>query len=96
MARPDDVERELVLYGKFPDTPDGVEGRLFYFASPGSVSGEAKNMEPHKASEIGWFPLDRLPEPFVPAQRFAISEFFLGKTYSEFLGSFSDSQKKAE
>ncbi len=80
------------MYARFPDDPDGREGRLYYFAAPERFEGVATNAEPDKASEIGWFPVSELPRPFVPHMEVGIGAFLAGKTYAEFEGRFSDSQ----
>lgn len=44
---------------------------------------EVKIQEPHKVDEIGWFPIDRLPEPLHSAIPYDVQmiKAFLNKTY---------------
>lgn len=62
----------------------GTEERLSFFFSPVAWQGEPVNREPHKCSELAWFPLDRLPEPMVPYVRHALQQVQAGQVYSEF------------
>lgn len=43
-----------------------------------------KNMEPHKADDMHWFPLTKLPANTLPYIRAAISMYRKGIVYSEF------------
>lgn len=62
----------------------GTEERLSFFFSPVAWQGEPVNREPHKCSELAWFPRDRLPEPMVPYVRHALEQVQAGQVYSEF------------
>lgn len=62
---------------------DGDE-RMSFFFSPTHWSGEPRNLEPHKCSELGWHALGALPEPMVPYVRHAIEQVLAGHVYSEF------------
>jgi len=55
----------------------------FFFTSEG-WQGEPQNREPHKCSELGWYPLSALPSNMVPYVRHAIEQVVGGSPYSEF------------
>jgi len=57
--------------------------RVSFFFSAFRWRGEPRNMEPHKASDFGWFPLDALPDPMVPYVRQAITRWRAGERYGE-------------
>ncbi|MCZ8517144.1 NUDIX domain-containing protein [Paenibacillus filicis] len=44
--------------------------------------GEPSNMEPDKCSEMGWFPLDELPEDTIPHVRLAVEQAMKGTFYT--------------
>ena len=56
---------------------DGDERVSFFFVTT-EWQGEAVNCEPDKHSEVGWFPLDQLPDNMVWWQRRGL-EGYLGK-----------------
>ncbi|MEV7801957.1 NUDIX domain-containing protein [Microbispora sp. NPDC088329] len=47
----------------------GGTARIGMFLVARSITGTPVNAEPHKCAELGWFPLDRLPERTVPYAR---------------------------
>ncbi len=55
----------------------------FYFAAK-KYTGEPQNMEPEKCDELGYFPIDNLPNNTVAPFRLAIECYAKGITYSEF------------
>jgi 8-oxo-dGTP diphosphatase len=57
--------------------------RVSFFFSASRWRGEPTNMEPHKADDFGWFPLDRLPPNMVPYVRRAIENWRAGGFYGE-------------
>ena len=57
--------------------------RVGFFFSALRWRGEPRNMEPHKASDFGWFALDALPDDMVPYVRRAIELWRAGEFYSE-------------
>jgi ADP-ribose pyrophosphatase YjhB (NUDIX family) len=57
--------------------------RVSFFFSAGRWRGEPRNMEPHKADDFGWFPLDALPDNMVPYVRRAIERWRAGAFYGE-------------
>ena len=82
-----------IMYARVPDSPDQMEGRFYFFGAPNTWEGEVQNMEPNKASEVGWFPLSELPEPFIPMHILWIKAILWGDGYSEYEGKNSDSQR---
>lgn len=57
--------------------------RVGFFFNALRWQGEPRNMEPHKASELGWFPLTALPDGMVPYVRQAIERWRAGERYGE-------------
>jgi ADP-ribose pyrophosphatase YjhB (NUDIX family) len=57
--------------------------RVGFFFSAVRWRGEPRNMEPHKADDFRWFPLDALPDGMVPYVRRAIAAWRAGQGYSE-------------
>lgn len=62
----------------------GTEERVSFFFTARDWRGEPKNMEPHKCSELAWYPTDALPDNVVPYVRHAIEQVARGSAYSEF------------
>ena len=57
--------------------------RVGFFFSARRWRGEPRNMEPHKAGDFRWFPLDALPDNMVPYVRRAIERWQVGLFYGE-------------
>lgn len=57
--------------------------RIDFFMRAGRWSGEPRIMEPDKCDDMGWFPLDSLPENTIPYVRQAIEKVMAGVYYSE-------------
>jgi ADP-ribose pyrophosphatase YjhB (NUDIX family) len=73
---------EDLAFAQVVHRADRGERVSFFFAAE-RWQGEVRNMEPHKASEMGWFPLDALPDPMVPYVRQAIERWRAGVPYGE-------------
>ena len=58
--------------------------RVSFFFQPRHWTGEPRNIEPHKCSDLSWFPIDSLPANVIPYIRQAIEATLLGETYSEY------------
>lgn len=58
--------------------------RIEFFLIAEKWEGEPKNCEPDKADDIGWFPLDALPENFVPKSKHALEQYLVGNIFSEY------------
>jgi 8-oxo-dGTP diphosphatase len=75
--RPDDLTFAQIVH-----RADRGERVSFFFAAR-HWRGEVRNMEPHKASELRWCPLDDLPGDMVPYVRQAIERWRRGEFYGE-------------
>ncbi len=51
---------------------DPIDERVDFFFSCRRWSGEPEIVEEAKAAELGWFPLDGLPDPVVPHELFVL------------------------
>jgi 8-oxo-dGTP diphosphatase len=63
-----------------------IDERIDFFFTARSWSGEPRIAEPDKAVELGWFPLDALPDPVVPHELTVLDALRTGTTtaYSTF------------
>ncbi|GAA1795469.1 hypothetical protein GCM10009795_046220 [Nocardioides hankookensis] len=63
-----------------------IDQRIDFFFTARSWSGEPRIVEPEKAAELRWCPLDALPEPVVPHERSVLDALRTGTTtaYSTF------------
>lgn len=62
----------------------GTEERVSFFFTTEVWVGEPVNREPHKCSELAWYPQAHLPPNMVPYVRHAIEQVAQGRHYSEF------------
>ncbi len=58
--------------------------RVSFFFSTERWQGEPENREPHKCSELAWYPLGNLPPNVIGYVRQAIGLWLQGEAYSEF------------
>ena len=58
--------------------------RVSFFFTADEWQGEPQNREPHKCSELAWYPLPALPGNLIPYIRHAIGCTQRGQVYSEF------------
>lgn len=58
--------------------------RISFFFTASAWQGEPTNREPHKCSELAWYPVGALPSNVVPYVRHAIEQTLAGEPYSEF------------
>lgn len=62
----------------------GDHERIGFYFYPNKWSGEIKNNEPEKCSDLSWFPLEKLPENTIPYIKEAINLSQQGIRYCEF------------
>lgn len=80
---PEGLDLVHVLYrGKRDATGD----RTDYFFSAKNWAGEPENCEPEKCVEAKWFPLDQLPDNWIPYQREAFEKNREGIVFTEIPG----------
>lgn len=60
---------------------DDDVGRMGFFFTAG-WEGTPAIMEPHKCDGLGWFPIDRLPEPMIDYHDQALREIRSSRTFS--------------
>ncbi|MFO1206273.1 MAG: NUDIX domain-containing protein [Burkholderiales bacterium] len=77
-VEPEDLVLRHVIHRK----SDGERMSLFF--SPTRWRGEPRNMEPHKCSDLSWFPADGLPPNMIGYVRHALVQAAAGNIYSEF------------
>lgn len=63
---------------------DAIDERVDFFFTAREWRGEPRIVEPHKAAELGWFPLVALPAPMVPHEAFALAHLESGERYLTF------------
>ncbi|WP_067435605.1 NUDIX hydrolase [Nocardioides jensenii] len=61
-----DVALEFVTSMHRTQGGDPIDERIDFFFTARSWAGEPTIVEPEKCAEIGWFPLEGLPDPVVP------------------------------
>lgn len=59
------------------------DARADFFFTTTKWNGEPVNKEPHKCSELAWFPLENLPKNTVGYVRAALECYLRGEFYSE-------------
>ncbi|UGT43665.1 NUDIX domain-containing protein [Nocardia yamanashiensis] len=72
-----DIRMSTVLHYR----PPGGPGRVGFFFHATTWQGEPFNAEPHKCSELRWFPLDALPADTVPYITLGLDHFRRGLTF---------------
>ena len=63
---------------------EAIDERVDWFFTAWTWTGEPRVVEPEKAAEIRWCPLDRLPEPMVPHEAYALAHLFTDRAYLTF------------
>jgi 8-oxo-dGTP diphosphatase len=69
---PDDVRMAHMIHRR------SAEGRVSFFFSASRWQGEPINREPHKCSELAWYPLHAMPGNVVPYVRHAVEQALEG------------------
>jgi len=64
--------------------PTEIKDRVDIFFTTTKWQGKIKNNEPHKCSDLGWFPLNQLPKNTIPYIKQAIQNMKKKKIYSEY------------
>ena len=75
-------DMELVHVHCSPSEGEGTERANFYLVAH-KWDGEPHNAETDKASEVGWFALDELPDKMIEHFKSAVLHVFDGNYYSE-------------
>ncbi|HSW80432.1 MAG TPA: NUDIX domain-containing protein [Candidatus Saccharimonadales bacterium] len=63
---------------------EGEHERIDLFFEADTWTGKPYNAEPHKASEIKWIDISKLPENMVPVVRESLALIDKGEPYSEY------------
>lgn len=81
----EDVSFAHALY---QEKSNGSGNRVDYFFSATRYEGEARNAEPEKCDDIGWYRPDEFPENMTPHVRHAIKCYLAGVPFSELPHSY--------
>ncbi|ALV46131.1 DNA mismatch repair protein MutT [Arthrobacter alpinus] len=68
----------LTAMHRFLPRGQAIEQRVDFFFSTERWSGNPRIMEPHKAADLQWFPLDELPPLLVPHERYVLERLVAG------------------
>ncbi len=79
--KPEDLKFAVVMHRKAANEADREYIDFFFTAE--NWPGEPRLMEPDKCDEVGWFPLDNLPEKIIPYVKDAILAAQTGNNYLE-------------
>ena len=81
-----DLELSFVTSMQRTRHDEPIDERIDFFFTARSWTGEPRIVEPDKAAELRWCPLDGLPEPVVPHERSVLEGLRTGTTtaYSTF------------
>ena len=60
---------------------EAIDERVDFFFTARDWAGEPRIVEPHKAGELRWCPLDELPDPMVPHEAYALSQLGTDQRY---------------
>jgi 8-oxo-dGTP diphosphatase len=81
----EDLALEFVTSMQRTRHADPIDERIDFFFTTRSWTGEPRIVEPTKAAALEWFPLDRLPDPVVPHERFVLERLGTGlESYTTF------------
>jgi 8-oxo-dGTP diphosphatase len=81
----DDLVLEFVTSMQRTRHADPIDERIDFFFTARSWTGVPRIVEPAKAAALEWFPLDRLPDPVVPHERFVLERLGTGlESYTTF------------
>lgn len=68
----------LTVLHRTDGTPDPIEQRVDFMFTAREWSGEPATQEHHKVADLRWFPLDALPDPLVPHERYVLEHLRAG------------------
>jgi 8-oxo-dGTP diphosphatase len=74
----DGLTLEFVTSMQRSQHADPIDERIDFFFTTRSWRGQPRIVEPTKAAALEWFPLDRLPDPVVPHERFVLERLGTG------------------
>jgi 8-oxo-dGTP pyrophosphatase MutT (NUDIX family) len=74
----DGLELEFVTAMQRTRRADPIDERIDFFFTARSWRGEPRIVEPTKAAALGWYPLDRLPDPVVPHELRVLTRLGVG------------------
>jgi 8-oxo-dGTP diphosphatase len=81
----EDLALEFVTSMQRTRHADPIDERIDFFFTTRTWTGEPRIVEPAKAAAMDWFPLDRLPDPVVPHERFVLDRLGTGlESYTTF------------
>jgi len=78
--RPEDLRLAHVIHRLGTEAQE----RVSFFFTTDQWTGEPENREPHKCSELAWYPQDALPANMVPYVRHTLTCVAAGLPYSEY------------
>lgn len=58
--------------------------RIDLFFECRTWENEVTNMEPAKCQDLGWFPINAIPDETIPLIKLVIADIVAGKSYSEY------------
>jgi 8-oxo-dGTP diphosphatase len=75
-----DVALEFVTAMQRTRSGEPIDERIDFFFTARDWSGEPRVVEPEKAADLRWCPLDELPDPVVPHERVVLEMIRSGIT----------------
>ena len=81
------AEALLLVHTLYRGKHDATGDRVDLFFTAKSWKGEPKNSEPEKCVDAGWFPLNQLPDNWIPYQREVFEKSEQGILLSEIPGT---------
>ncbi|WP_280482603.1 NUDIX hydrolase [Nocardia cyriacigeorgica] len=69
---PSDLSPLTVLHRRYGDGAADIDHRVDFFLECRTWRGEPRLMEPDKAADLRWWPIEKLPEPLVEHEAFVI------------------------
>ena len=79
-----DVGLEFAFTMQRTQHAEAIDERVDWFFTAREWSGDPRIVEPDKATALGWFPLDALPDPMVPHEAYALAHLDSGLGYLTF------------